>query len=576
MRTRLHSSPQILDRLIDRLEGIPSSDRFLIRIAFFVALASGIWIILSLNQHFSAITPVRGGNVTEGLIGTPRFVNPALALTRSDQDITALVYSGLMKIMPDGTLENDIADTITVSDDGLTYNVVLRKDIRFHDGTPLTARDVAFTIHLIQDPDLKSPLRGNWTDVTIEEISEYELNIVLREPYAPFIENFTLGIMPAHAWSSLPIEQLPFSQLNTEPIGSGPFMVTEAERDTSGLIDHYTLSAYRGNGVYPKIDQFNLVFFQNEQALLTALAEHAIDATAYIAPESIQAALAFGGYQLLEEPLPRIFGIFFNQNRSVVLRDQAVREALAAAIDRETLIDTTLLGHGVPTYTPTTLSVPALESEDSISATTTSTATDILEHGGWTKNTFGFWEKEIDEDTVTLSLTLRTSNAPLFEPLIESIAAQWEAIGVEVTTEQFEQTGLVQSVIRPRDFEVLLFGLDMSRSHELYPFWHSSQQDDPGLNIAQYANLEVDGLLENARQTQFGPERAEMLQRASTIISSEYPAIFLFQPTLTYLTSTNMTMPDMHNIGRPSDRFSNATEWHTESDSLWPMFRDAM
>ncbi|MEY3783788.1 MAG: hypothetical protein RLZZ230_110 [Candidatus Parcubacteria bacterium] len=578
METHSGSSARLLDRFLSLIEVTHgSSDRLILRLALFAVVGTAIWLLFSLNQHYSAVTPTRGGSISEGIVGTPRFVNPALAATRADQDVTALVYSGLMKIMPDGTLANDVAESITVSDDGLTYNIVLRKDVSFHDNTPLTAHDVVYTIQLIQDANLKSPIRGNWTDVTIQEIGEYELNVILEEAYAPFIENFTLGIMPAHAWSSLPIEQLPFSALNTEPIGSGPFAITSAKRDTSGLINHYTLQAFHNNGYDPKIDQFELAFFQNEDSLMTALMNKTIDSTTYAPPEQIQAVLDTGKYQLVEEPLPRTFGIFFNQNRSVALRDKSVREALTVAINRDELIETALHGYGVPINEPTAFLSTELESKDAIQNIATSSldqAATILEAGGWSKNDLGYWEKEIDKETVTLSITLKTGNAPLFESLVSNISAQWKELGVEVTTEQFEQTGLVQSVIRPRDFEALLFGLDMSRSYELYPFWHSSQQNDPGLNIAQYANVEVDNLLQKARSEQLVPTRIALLQAASEIIVKERPAIFLFQPTLTYLVSNDMTIPDIHSLGRPADRFSNITQWHTEKDSLWPMFRD--
>lgn len=577
MKSKPGSNSTLLDRCLDLIEGARSSDKLLLRLAFFAIIATGIWFALSLSQSHSELTPTRGGSITEGIIGTPRFVNPALASTRADQDITALVYNGLMKIASDGSLVTDLAESITVSEDGLTYNIVLRKDVQFHDETPLTARDVAYTIRLIQDPDLKSPLRGNWTDVVVEEINEYELNIVLEEAYAPFIENFTVGIMPAHAWSALPVEQLPFSQLNTEPVGAGPFMVTDARRDTSGLITHYTLRAFRNNVADPKIDTVELAFFANEEALLAALAEDEVDATAYLSPQEI-ATVTESDFQLIEEALPRTFGIFFNQNRSAVLRDATVREALTVALDRDALIKNALFGYGVPITGPTAMTSHALESDDDSTATTTAAerARAILIDGGWEENDIGQWEKEIDDTLVPLSITIRTSNVPLFDSLLTSVADQWEAVGVSVTTEQFEQTGLVQSVIRPRDFEALLFGLDMSRSYDLYPFWHSSQQDDPGLNIAQYANVSVDEHLEAARTEQSEPTRHESLAAAGTIISEERPAIFLFQPTLTYVVRKQMVVTPMNNIGRPADRFSNIADWHTESESLWPLFRNGM
>lgn len=579
MKHSSETSPGLLDRFLNFIESVPGSDRFLLRLAFFLVIATGIWLILAVNQQYSEITPTHGGSITEGILGTPRFVNPALAPTRADQDITALVYSGLMKIDPEGKLVNNAAENIKVSEDGLTYNIIVRQDIKFHDGTPLTARDVVYTIQLIQDPDLKSPLRGNWTDVVVEEVGEYELNIILEEAYAPFIENFTVGIMPAHIWSSVPIDQLPFSQINTEPIGSGPFAVSNVGRDASGLIDHYTLTAFRDNSENPKIDTIKLNFYQNEDQLVTAFLEEQIDTTSYLPQDKIK-EIVTSNYQLIEEPLPRTFGIFFNQNRSAVLRDSAVREALTAAINRDTLIENSLHGYGVPITGPTALSPLKLESEDGTNDTSTTTSTqqaiEILEDGGWSKNNLNLWEKLINKELVTLSITLRTSNAPLFDSLSRSIVEQWAAVGVEVITEQFEQTGLIQSVIRPRDFEALLYGLDISRSYDLYPFWHSSQQDDPGLNIAQYANVSVDELLETARTEQSESARLEGLQEAGVIITKEHPAIFLFQPTFTYVVDTDVAVAEMKNIGRPADRFSNIAEWHTETDSLWRLFRNDM
>lgn len=577
MDSHTESSARLLDRFLSLIEVSHRSDRLFLRLTFFTFIGSFIWLLFSLNQNYSAITPTRGGSIIEGIIGTPRFVNPALASTRADQDVTALIYSGLMKIQPDGTLANNLAESVTVSDDGLTYNIILRKDVTFHDKTPLTAKDVIFTIQLIQNPDLKSPLRGNWSNVTVEEIGEHELNIILEEAYAPFIENFTLGIMPASVWSSLPIEQLPFSQLNTEPIGSGPFSVLTAKRDPTGLISSYTLQAFRENGDDSKIDQFDLAFFQNEEALTIALNNNLIDATTYLPTQQIESALATGKYRLFQEPLPRIFGVFFNQNKSATLRDPAVRQALTIALNRDELIKKTLQGYGVPITEATAFTATKLESEkgnqDDASSSVEQAST-ILKAGGWTKNNLGFWEKEIDKNKVVLGVTLKTSNNPLFDVLVNNISQQWKELGVEVTTEQFEQTGLVQSVIRPRDFEALLFGLDISRSYDLFPFWHSSQQNDPGLNIAQYANVEVDSLLQRARIEQAEVARAALLQEASEIITKEHPAIFLFQPNMTYLVSNDMTIPEIRIIGRPSDRFSNISEWHTEKDSLWPMFRD--
>lgn len=565
-----------LHSLFKLIEVEKSSDRFVLRTIFFVMLFSGLMLLISLNLKHSSPTPVSGGELKEGIVGTPRFVNPTLAINRTDQDVVTLIYSGVMRIGNDGALTPDVAESVTVSEDGLTYNILVKKDITFHDGTPLTARDIVFTYELIQNPDLKSPLKGNWTDVSVEQVNEYELNIVLKEPYAPFAENFLVGILPAHLWSSVPVEQLPFSKLNTEPVGSGPFALEETIRDTAGLVEEYTLTAYTKNRFTPNIDTMRLIFFTEEASLLESLNREDIDSTAYISSQNLAQVIDQGPYKVVSVPLPRIFGIFFNQNKSVALRDASARQALANAINRDDIINDALYGYGVPIDRPVVLFDTELESKEGSPTSTSSSPSpsEILDNGGWAKNNLGLLEKQVDGNAETLSFTLRTSNATLFTEVSEHIVEDWRAIGADVAVEQFEQTDLLQSVIRPREFQALLFGIDMNRSGDLYPFWHSSQKDDPGLNIAQYTNLTVDSLLTKARGEKDANNRNATLLEAANLIEQENPAIFLFRPKMNYVVRDTLVIGNIPAIAHSSDRFSNIDTWYTKSDTLWNIFRN--
>lgn len=568
----------LVERLLHVIEARPASDRLILRVALFVVIGGAIATLIIWNNTYTASTPVSGGTIIEGLIGTPRFVNPALAVTRADLDVTTLIYAGLMKINPSGTLVPDLAESITVSDDGKTYNIILRRDVRFHDDTPLTASDVTYTIGLIQNSDLKSPLRGNWADVSVEEINEYELNIVLKEAYTPFIENFTIGILPKHIWNGIPIEQIPFSQHNTDPIGAGPFRVAATELDEAGLINAYTLKQFTANTAV-KLDALKIKFYKNDTDLITAFENKAITSTVYLPANYVQGLKTNTNYSIVEEPLPRVFAVFFNQNKSPQLRDTAVRLALNAAINRDDIVNTALFGFGIPTNTPVPKAATTVESVGQLSepgapaTSSAATAISILTKAGWTKNSSGGWEKSIGGETQTLRITLRTANTPLFEQVTEIIARNWRELGVEVQIEQFEQSDLLQSVIRPRDFEGLLFGLDMSRAVDLYPFWHSSQREDPGLNIAQYANIEVDTLLQKARTATGTEARTRANEEIESILAREVPAAFLYVPNLMYVRDTGITITEIQAISKPHERFMNANEWHTNTDRLWPMFR---
>lgn len=571
MRTRLQDF-SLIDKLLGLIERQRPSDRLFLRLLFFAIVASGIYLIITLNNQYSVLVPTSGGTLVEGMVGMPRFVNPALAITRADQDTVTLVYAGLMKIDPSGNLVPNIAESINVSEDGLTYNIKVQKNQSFHDGTPLTAKDVIFTFELVKNPELRSPLRGNWNEVTIEPINEYELNVILKEPYSPFIENFTLGIMPAHIWSNLPVEQIPFSKFNTEPIGSGPFSIDSVRRNPSGLIDGYNLKP--ADETVTKLEGVEIRYFQNEEDLTQAFKEKEINATVFLPAQEIQ-TLDMDNIQIISEPIPKIFGIFLNQNRSPALRDKSAREALNLSVDRDRLIKEILGGHGVPTTNAILMQKNEIESNTNLTNSSTSSlsiAHDILIKGGWTQNAAGFWEKEIDKSKETLSVTIKTSNTTLFEKTANIIAEDWRKLGVEVQIEQYEQSGLVESVIRTRDFQALLFGLDMNRTEDLYPFWHSSQKDDPGLNISQYTNINVDRLLEKIRISKDETERQNAISEINQIISQEIPAIFLYTPKMTYVLDKNFSVAEMTKLDKPSDRFVNISDWHADTESLWPFF----
>jgi len=506
-------------------------------------------------------------------------VNPVLAITRADHDMVALIYSGLVKLDAKGNLVPDLAESIEVSEDGRTYNVKLRKGVTFHNGDAFMARDVAYTISLIQNPDLKSPLRGNWDGVLVEELGEYELNIVLEEAYPPFIENLAVGILPRGLWDELPTEQLPFSQNNTQPVGTGPYAVSDVLRNKSGLTNAYELTASHNAPQTPKIETLVFNFYQNEEELLEALAEGKIASSPSLSPESF-AALDVDTYTIIEKPLPRTFSISFNQNRSTALRDLAVRQALNVAIDRTALIDEVLQGHGIPITNPVPPGFIAIESADASPTLSTDNDTrieqakTILQKGGWEQNEEGAWEKEIDEEEVTLAITIATENSDLFDRTATAIASRWSELGVQVSVDQFERADLVQAIIRPRSFQALLFGNDVGRAVDLYPFWHSSQKDDPGLNIAQYTNIDTDALLEKARIDTDENTRAQTLAEFTAVIEEELPALFLFTPTFSYVLDKNVSASSMVRISKPSERFANITQWHITANKLWPVFNN--
>ncbi len=568
----IQSKGSTLNRVFRFVERLTDSDSFIFKIVSVVFFVSLLWLLVSLSLGWRTEIASSGGAFREGIVGTPRFVNPILAVTRADKDMSALIFDGIMTLGPDGVLVPNLAESVTISEDGLTYNVILRKDIRFHDETPLTARDVLFTVNHIKDSGLMSPLRPNFDNVTVEQIGEHELNFVLTKAYAPFIENLTFGVLPEHIWGNVSSEEFPFSQRNSEAIGTGPYTVDKIIRTPSGIPETYILSAnasyHRGS---PKMETFIASFFPNEEDLVKAFTEGSIDAVAGIDPSKLfELGVDSASHTVLTMPLPRTFAIFFNQSKSPSLRDKGAREALDTAIDRSELVKTVLGGYGITLTTPIPKGFGISSQDEEIVGDRTEAARAILRESGWKLNTeSGVWEKEIDKVLTPLELSITTANNPVFEATAEFVRASWEHLGVTVSVKQFEQSDLTQAVIRPRDYEALLFGTALGRSFDFYSFWHSSRRNDPGLNVALYTNITTDALLTEARTTTDITKRNDALTKFVEEIKKETPALFLYEPELLYVFPNTVHNMAFVGLAEADERFASVHDWYVDTESIW-------
>lgn len=538
---------------------------WLVVLALSTILALGVfWFFAEVSQRFTTEVPARGGTYAEGIVGTPRFVNPILALSDADRDLVTLVYSGLMRGTPDGGLTTDLADSFTISEDLNTYTFTIRTDARFHDGTPVTADDVAFSVKLAQNPVLKSPKRANWEGVEVTVVDSHTISFTLKEPYAPFLENTRLGILPKHLWEGVTVEEIPFSKLNIEPIGSGPYRLERLETTSGGIPSALTLEAFDGVRA-PYISTITLTFFPDAESLGSAVQGDPLLAAHSLSPEGLT------GHSVHQAVLGRIFGVFFNQNQNDLFADKVVRQALDTVLDKNALVDTLIAGYGsaiAGPLPPQEITARTNETRDYLDEAAT-----ILETNGWKRGADGVFEKTVKKTTKRLAFTLTTGTAPELKGAGEFVVAAWRELGADVTVEFFDANDLQQDKIRPRKYDALLFGEVIGREMDLFAFWDSSQRNDPGLNIALYTNTAVDKLLKEARVNPDLEARRNAAERAATIISDEVAAVFLYSPHFVYATRADLSGIELGTIVTPSDRFLGVSEWYLSTERVWPFFK---
>ncbi len=545
--------------------------------AFFtlIALISALSLAWKVNSLFLIPIPAHGGSFSEGMIGLPRSINPVLAFTETDKNLSNLIYSGLMKFDGDEIVK-DIAETYTVSEDGLVYDFKIKDNIRFHDGTQLTTDDIEFTIQKIQDNEIKSPKYVDWASVIIKKISPTEIQFVLRQPYAPFLSNTTIGIIPKNIWKNQSPEQFIFNQKNLEPIGSGPYKVNNIVKDKAGTPTSYNLSSFNKyhNGE-PFISDINIIFYQNEDMAIDAFKSGIINNFAGISPQkSYEISSSTQNVNIIHNPLPRIFGVFFNQNNLPVLANKEVRQALNMVVDKDAIIQKALYGYAVSINSPIPLNeaTSTIKKEEIDIEKNIQSAKDLLSKSGWAINENGILEKKTKTTKQTLELSISTADSTELKLIAEMVKKSWEELGAKVTVKVYEFGDLSQNIIKTRKYDTLLFGEIINKDLDLYAFWHSSQRNSPGLNVSMYVNSKADKILEDAR-TSFDEKTKDSLYKSfEEIIKDDVPAIFLYSPEYLYMMSKEIKGYDMKTISSPSDRFSGIDKWYIKTDKVWEIF----
>lgn len=537
---------------------MPPSDKAIAAVLALAFLVASFVELVVLSRSYMVEVPARGGTLVEGVVGAPRFANPLFALTDADRDLATLTYAGLMGEGPQG-LRPVLAESYTVSSDGTVYTFTLRPNVKFTDGSPLTAGDVVFTIQKAQDAGLKSPQYANWANIRAEALDARTVRFTLPKAYAPFLEDTTIGILPEHIWNAVPDEQIPFDIHMEKPIGAGPFMVAGEGRDKSGAITSYKLVA---NPNYPLgrpyLDAIVFKYYGSVDELAGAYHSGAVKSAYGIPAQGAMTA-----------PFSRVFGVFFNSANEKAFAQLSVRQALSTAINRNRII-TDLGGYATPLMGPVPPGAGVTEPQVP-AGDPTANARAVLTNAGWTYATTTGWTNKKLKLSID-PITLTTSNVPELKLVVGDIEQDWEALGVSTTLSLTDPNALTPSVIRPRSYAALYFGMVVGRDNDLYPFWSSTQTADPGLNIALYSDKTVDDLLAKDRTESDPAARASDLQKISDTIAAAYPAAFTYAPDFVYAVPSSLHGIVLPQITVPSDRFATVSSWYMNRSYVWPIF----
>ncbi len=552
---------------------LSKKERYLILVLGVVAICSLIAIPISAYYHFTKSAPDYGGSFTEGLVGMPKHINPLLAQASDvDRDLSNLIYSGLMRYGDNGELEPGLAGSYNISDDGLNYTFKLRSNLKWHDGQPITADDVIFTILTAQNTDYGSFQMPNWQGVDVSKLDEQTVVFKLKTRYAQFLSNTTLGILPKHIWENVKAANFALSEMNIKPtVGSGPYKFSKIKRDSLGNVKSFELEAfdkyYAGK---PYISKIIFKFYASDDELISAYNSNDIDGISSVSPQKTNSIRFLGQLKIKKLKLPRYFAIFFNQNQSKQLSDKNVRMALSYATDKKEILKEILSDNGTIVDSPMLPGIINIPDDAEKYNFDIEKAKKTLDDAGWKfSETDEVREKAAapakkgakPTEPTKLEVRLTTSNWPELTMVADQIKKQWETAGARVNVETLDLSEL-QQVIRDRDYEALLFGEVLGLDPDPLSFWHSSQKRDPGLNLALYDNKDADKLLEDARLTQDKSARLSKYDDFQKIVTKDVPAVFLYSPDYLYAQPAKIKNNNTSIVSIPSDRFATVNQWY--------------
>lgn len=536
--------------------------------AFVLSLGSlGSWYVVTHRVDIPAV----GGEYVEALIGEPQFVNPLYASASDvDADLAGLVFSGLMRWDQDDGLVNDLASGVQVSEDGKTYTVAIRDDAKFHNGDAVRAADVVFTMEAIQDSQYRSPLAVSFRGVSVSQVDEKTVAFSLEEPFAPFLSTLTVGILPSGIWGDIAARNATLASRNLEAIGSGPYRFAEFAKDKSGNVLSYTLErnpSYYGDS--PKLQNLIFKFYPSATEAVRALENKNVEGVSFV-PGDIEASVAgIRSVALLHPGLPREVALYFNQSANASLKDKAVRTAIAQAVNKTKLVNEVLAGHGRIIDAPILPGTLGEHPDVAKIAFDQAAASQTLQDAGYSLPegaTVRTLKKAPSDGTPNeLAVTITTVQNPEFVRAAEIIAAELGAIGIRTDVKPVEDASFYADVVSPKTYQVLLTGTLLGIDPDPYPFWHSSQTKENGLNFALYANRNADTLLETARKTVNTDDRAKAYRDFQDLIAADVPAVFLYQSTYAYAISTKIKNVRIDRIVSPADRFAEIESWYTKT-----------
>ena len=548
-KAREESKEHIKENLIERVSHIQNIRLLILEWSLLVAALIMLAITQAFwsNSSYASDVFVDGGTYAEATIGRVNSMNPLFATTSSEKILSKLMFATLTTIDYSGNTGMGLAETLTASENGKVWKMKLRDNLKWSDGEPLTNEDVLFTFGLIQNPAVGSIFTSNLAGVKIAENEDGEIVFTLPSAYADFATALEIPIVPKHELEDAEPKALVEDEFSNKPVTSGAFTFNAIQ--STSLSDEEVVYLTANNNYYlgkPMLNSYAVHTYSDKNGIINALNSNSVTATAELTAVDAEKVIASAFYRKNSSIDVGAF-VFFNTT-SDKLKSTSLRAAIRQGLDlqkiREAAPDTTQLDY------------PLLKSQIELSSYPT-----IPEYS------FETASQKIAEikNGNSLTLDVATVNSGFLPAVAEVLRSELEALGINAVVTAYEENqDFVASVISKRNYDILVYEIELGADPDPLPYYHSSQASTAGLNLSNYHNALVDDLLIGARESLDAKLRAKKYETFLNYWVNDVPAIGLYQANMTYIYNKNSRgFGDDVKLATPIDRFSDILNYAT-------------
>ncbi|HET9909115.1 MAG TPA: peptide ABC transporter substrate-binding protein [Anaerolineales bacterium] len=537
-----------------------------------VIVTLGIVAVLLLSQQAPSgglpilPQPEQGGVYTEGLVGSLGRLNPLLDWNNSaDRDVDRLIFSGLLRFDEHGLPQKDLAEGWGVMPDGTVYNFTIRPNALWHDGEPVTSDDIIFTIDMMKSEGSLYPpdIKELWNKIEVTRLDDKNLKFTLPEPYVPFIDYLTFGVLPKHLLESVQPAQMASADFNIKPVGTGPYRFDHLLVDDGQIIGVVLTISPNYYGTPPYVEQVVFRYYPTSADAFDAYKQGDVLSVSQITNDILSGALEEPNLSVYTSRLPQMSMVLLNLNNTEVafLQDAKVRRALMLALNRSYIVNSFLEGQAIladgPILPGSWAYYDGIEHFDY----NPDEAVNLLKSEGYVIPAGGGDVRT--KDGIPLVFTMLHPDDAVHTQIAQTMQEYWAAIGVRADLQAVPYDQLVLDSLASRTYQAAFVDLNLSRTPDPdpYPFWHQAEAVG-GQNYTQWDNRAASEYLEQARVTTDYTLRTRLYRNFQVVFGKELPALPLYAPVYSYGVDVEVQGVQISALYDSSDRLATFNQWY--------------